>query len=64
MGSNKHAVNLSNFMEAFNNRFGDKFEYVSGYVKCESRIMVRCRMCGNEFDVCAQVVRRPILGTT
>lgn len=49
---------LNDFIERFNKKYGDKFEYLSGYTDCDSPILVRCKKCGSVFERNAQVVRK------
>lgn len=49
---------FDSFIERFNSRFGHGFEYVGGYVNCESRVAVKCKTCGVVFEWNAQVVRK------
>ena len=51
-------MNCSNFIENFNKRYGDRYEYVSGYEHCESRIIICCLECGGESEWSAQIARR------
>lgn len=48
----------NNFINKFNVKFAERFEYVSDYVNCESIITCRCLMCGNIKTVGAQCVRK------
>lgn len=56
--ANKHSEILRNFIERFNQKYSDEFEYVSGYTNCDSSILVRCKRCGSTFEKNAQVVRK------
>jgi hypothetical protein len=49
---------FESFIERFNMRFGYGFEYVGGYVNCESKVKLRCKTCDDAFEWNAQVVRR------
>lgn len=37
------------FAKLFNAKFIDRFEYVGGYVNCESKINIKCLTCGDVF---------------
>lgn len=45
------------FINRFNKRFGDGFEYVGGYVNRDSSFQCRCRKCEDVFSWSASTVR-------
>lgn len=47
------------FVQKFQRRFGNGFEYVGGYKDSKSLFDVRCKRCGSVFKRTAQVIRRP-----
>lgn len=38
------------FILEFNKRFGNRYEYISGYKNSKSYITLKCKTCSNEFD--------------
>lgn len=48
---------VNNFVLRFNAKFGDKFEYVGGYVNRDSSFQCRCRKCGDIFSRNASTIR-------
>jgi hypothetical protein len=49
---------FNGFIAKFNNKFGDKFEYVGGYINSDSSFEIKCRTCGDVFTRSGQVVRK------
>jgi 5-methylcytosine-specific restriction endonuclease McrA len=54
----KRPQSKQNFIDKFNETYYHRFQYVSGYTNCESRIICKCLVCGVEFETGAQYVRR------
>lgn len=50
-------LTANNIVEIFKEKYPD-FQYVSGYVNCESRIKIRCGKCGDVFERNAQKLRK------
>lgn len=46
------------FINGFNERHGNRFEYVSGFVDSEFPVLIRCKGCGNEIERSAQIARK------
>lgn len=49
---------LAIFLQKFQEVYGCNFEYISGFINCESRIKLRCKKCSDVTEVNAQFLRR------
>jgi hypothetical protein len=46
------------FIYGFNDKHGDRFIYLSGFLNSESPVLIKCRECGSEFTRSAQIARK------
>lgn len=63
VGSERHAQLMSRAFSTFMhnlevNGHAARFEYVSGFEGSESRVVLRCRLCGHELTRSAQAARK------
>lgn len=57
--SNKNPNNkFKTFLNNFNDRFGNDFEYISGFEGSESMVLLECKKCKHQFPRSAQLARK------